>query len=188
MLPVLYSLYLACLYTTLAHPASLAPSKDEKTVNSAQSNSTVRICFFFFVDIVNKHNISYSLLFQPNTLRQALSLCFSLPTSIRRLQLASLLINSLLFLAAVDLVAEPYLNDAPNVSFTRVGAVYPDAVKISIRYPSTIEPIHVLWRQSRDNINQTWTVGPSVTLSQVNDWVNITLLPQLWPNTDYECM
>lgn len=168
VIPILYSLYLACLYTTLPPPVSHAAAKHEKADDTRSNPADISSGKNFF--------------------KQALSICFSLPTSIRRLQTASLLINSLIFLAAVDFVVGPYFDDALNVTFTRVGAVYPDAVKIAIRYPSTTEPIHILWRPSRNNSDHSWTVGPSVTLSHVNDWVNTTRLPQLWPDTAYEYM
>lgn len=93
-------------------------------------------------------------------------------------------INSLLFLAAIDLTAEPYYNNASDVIFTRVGAVYPDAVKIAVRYPDTIDPLYVVWRQSRA---QLWSLGPEFNLTEENDWVGTVTLSQLYPSTEYEC-
>lgn len=172
-MPGTYLLYLLSLYLS-------TPNKPvEKDEKSGPTKPTVQVCTPYLV-------LSPSSVLQSNGLfYDTLTIAFTLPTSIRRLRIASLAINSLLFLAALDLVAEPFYNSASDVIFTRVGAVYPDAVKITLRYPGLSEPVHVVWRQSRV---QLWTIGPSVTLTEENDWVNTVTLPQLWPNTAYECM
>ena len=74
--------------------------------------------------------------------------------------------------------------------FTRLGAIYPDRVKLAIRYPHHKDPIHVLWRKVRESPDlqaQPWTLGPPTMLSEVGDWVNSTTISPLWPNTTYEC-
>ena len=114
----------------------------------------------------------------------------TLPMGSRRLRLLSLSINTLLFLASIEFVAEDYFRDTPDVVFTRLGAIYPDRVKIAIRYPHYKDPIHVLWRKARESSDlqvQPWTLGPPIILSEVGDWVNSTTISPLWPNTMYEC-
>jgi len=114
----------------------------------------------------------------------------TLPMGSRRLRLFSLLVNSLLLLASIEFAVEGYLHDAPNAVFTRLGAVYPDRVKLAIRYPHRTDPIHVMWRKVRESPDlqvQPWILGPPIMLSEVTDWVNSTTISPLWPNTMYEC-
>lgn len=114
----------------------------------------------------------------------------TLPMGSRRLRLVSLFINSLLFLASIEFAIEDYLRDAPDVVFTRLGAIYPDRVKLAIRYPHHTDPIHVLWRKVRESSDlqaQPWTHGPPIMLSEMGDWVNSTTISPLWPDTTYEC-
>jgi hypothetical protein len=114
----------------------------------------------------------------------------TLPIGSRRLRLLSLFVNSLLFLASIEFAAEDYLRDAPDTVFTRLGAIYPDRVKLAIRYPHHKDPIHVLWRKARESSDlqaQPWTLGPPIIFSEVGDWVNSTTISPLWPNTMYEC-
>jgi len=98
--------------------------------------------------------------------------------------------NSLLLLVSIGFAAEGYLRDAPGAVFTRLGAIYPDSVKLAIRYPHHNDPIHVLWRKVRESPDlqaHPWTLGPPIVLSEVGDWVNSTTISPLWPNTMYEC-
>ena len=123
-------------------------------------------------------------------------LIFSLPTSSRRLRLANLLINTLLLAAAADFVVTPFLDTADDVIFTRVGAVYPDNVKIIARYKqlelnTTDEEVHlrIIFRETKsaDSDSSGWSDGPLVVFKPEHDWVNTTRLTGLWPNTSYEC-
>ena len=114
----------------------------------------------------------------------------TLPMGSRWLRLFSLLVNSLLLFASIGFAAEDYFHDAPNTVFTRLGAVYPDKVKLAIRYPHRTDPIHVVWRKVHESSElqaQPWILGPPITLSEVADWVNSTTISPLWPNTMYEC-
>lgn len=114
----------------------------------------------------------------------------TLPTNSRRLRLFSLFVNTLLLLTCIEFATEDYLYDAPDVVFTRLGAIYPDKVKLAIRYPHHKDPIHIVWRKVRESSDmqaQPWTLGPPVMLSEVGDWVNSTTVSPLWPNTIYEC-
>jgi len=157
VLPALYSLYLSSVYLSSAPREPVNPEKSDETKPQAKTKNSV--------------------------LGDVLTIIFTLPTSIRRLRLASLTINSLLFLAVVDLTAEPYYNNASDVIFTRVGAVYPDSVKIAVRYPGITDPLYVVWRQSRA---QLWSLGPEFNLTEENDWVSTVTLSQLYPSTEYE--
>lgn len=124
--------------------------------------------------------------------RNALStLVFSLPSPSRPLRLANLLINTLLLTAAIDLVAFPYLDDASDVVFTRVGALYPDAAKIVVRYPaanSSENLVRVAYRQTGDAAaGELWRSGPVLNLTREGDWVGTARVDGLWPSTSYEC-
>ncbi|KAH9951414.1 PhoD-like phosphatase-domain-containing protein [Amylocystis lapponica] len=122
------------------------------------------------------------------------SIIFTAPTKSLGLQVTNLVINSLLILAAIDFVTYPYFDNASDVTFTRVGAVYPDSAKIVVRYPttdSTDHQVRIAWRQaansdvSADNSN-SWRHGPLVNLTSENDWVSTVKLDGLWPRTHYE--
>lgn len=114
----------------------------------------------------------------------------TLPMGSRWLRLFSLIVNSLLLLASIEFAIGDYLHDAPDAMFTRLGAVYPDGVKLAIRYPHHTDPIHVVWRKVRESSDmqaQPWILGPPVIVSEATDWVNSTTISSLWPNTIYEC-
>lgn len=74
--------------------------------------------------------------------------------------------------------------------FTRIGAVYPDAAKVVVRYPTagneTTNEIQILYKEVLTD-GFAWKDGPIVSLSKEHDWVNVTKLEGLWPNTEYEC-
>ncbi|KZT66718.1 hypothetical protein DAEQUDRAFT_443823 [Daedalea quercina L-15889] len=123
------------------------------------------------------------------------SLLLSLPTPSRPIRLANLLINTLLAAAALEFVTYPYFDDAADVVYTRVGAVYPDAAKIVVRYPGlagsnqTNATVQVAWRQVPKSglvESDTWKDGPVALLSEELDWVNTVKLSGLWPSTVYE--
>jgi alkaline phosphatase D len=87
----------------------------------------------------------------------------------------------------------PVIDDASDVIFTRVGAVYSDAVKITVRHPfanTTEGVVQVVWRQAAAALSTEtdgWTDGPVVTLSNESDWTSTIKLSGLWPSTSYEC-
>ena len=85
----------------------------------------------------------------------------------------------------------PALDNASAVTFTRVGALYPGAAKIVVRYPQNDvneTQVQVVWRQaSTNNVQSAWKIGPVVPLSEEHDWVNTVKLGGLWPSTSYEC-
>ncbi|KAI0340220.1 hypothetical protein BDW22DRAFT_450134 [Trametopsis cervina] len=117
------------------------------------------------------------------------SLLFSIPSPTKSLTAANVLINTILLLLYADLVLEPYLDDASDVTFTRVGAVNPDSVRLVVRYPhdnTTDGLVNVLWRQVDTHGASEWTVGPSLNVTKANDWVSTTTLDGLWPSTRYE--
>lgn len=133
---------------------------------------------------------------QPEESSSLFALLLSLPTPSRNLRRANLLINTLLAVAALEFVTYPYFDDATDVVYTRVGAVYPDAAKIVVRYPGlagfnqTNSTVHVAWRQVPQSgvvEGEVWKDGPVATLSEELDWVNTIKLAGLWPSTTYEC-
>lgn len=116
----------------------------------------------------------------------------SLPSASRRIRIVHFLVNTLLLLAAVDFVAHPYFDPASDVIFTRVGAVYPDGAKITVRYPepnTTENTVKVVWRQFKEDTlpDAGWKDGPAFKLTAENDWVSTRKLGGLWPSTVYEC-
>ena len=98
----------------------------------------------------------------------------------------------LLLAAAVDFVVEPYFDDAKDVVYTRIGAVYPDAAKVVVRYPAvnaTTNTVHIAWRPAGPLFSGdlSWRDGPAVELTPEDDWVKTIKLHGLWPSTEYEC-
>jgi hypothetical protein len=101
-------------------------------------------------------------------------------------------INTLLVLLAADFVFSPVIDSATDVTFTRLGAVYPDAVKVVVRYPlsganATEHNVLVLWRPATAAAAEPWMDGPILHLQPEFDWTNTTKLTKLWPSTEYEC-
>jgi len=118
-------------------------------------------------------------------------LLFSLPTT-RVTSILTWTINTILILLAADFVFTPVVDSAADVTFTRVGAVYPDAAKIVVRYPIsdanvTERDVLILWRPATAAAVEPWTDGPIVHLQPESDWTNTTRLASLWPSTEYEC-
>ncbi|KAF7440880.1 hypothetical protein PC9H_001229 [Pleurotus ostreatus] len=116
------------------------------------------------------------------------TIVLSLPTQSRGLRLANAAINVLLLLAAVEFVAYPFFDAAQDVVFTRIGAVYPDGVKITVRHPLVEEEsqsLHIIWREAQGGF-KNWTTGPELKLIEANDWVSTVQLKGLWPKTKYE--
>jgi alkaline phosphatase D len=100
------------------------------------------------------------------------------------------------------------------VTFTRVGAVYPDAAKVVIRYPPVkpskltqvsgnitaaevvesiddrLNEVRIQWRQFPTTPasvqTENWKDGPIVSLTAENDWVSTVRLSGLYPSTIYE--
>jgi hypothetical protein len=117
---------------------------------------------------------------------------FSLPSASRRIRICHLAVNTLLLLAAVEFVTHPFFDPAREVVFTRVGAVYPDSVRIVVRYPerNALEShVRVLWREYKDRaaLEEGWRDGPVLTLMEKDDWVSTINLRSLWPSTTYQC-
>jgi len=118
-------------------------------------------------------------------------LLFSLPTT-RLTSIITASINTLLILLAADFVLTPVIDSAVDVTFTRLGAVYPDAAKITVRYPlsntnATEHNVIVLWRPTTAAAAEPWSDGPTLHLQPDFDWTNTTKLTKLWPSTEYEC-
>ncbi|KAH9967921.1 PhoD-like phosphatase-domain-containing protein [Russula dissimulans] len=117
-------------------------------------------------------------------------LLFSLPTT-RLASIITLSINTLLILFAADFVFTPFIDSATDVTFTRVGAVYPDAAKVVVRYPlsginATEHDVLILWRAATTTAAEPWTDGPTLRLQLESDWTDAAKLTKLWPSTDYE--
>ena len=118
-------------------------------------------------------------------------LLFSLPTT-RLTSVLTWSINTLLILLAADFVFTPVFDSATDVTFTRIGAVYPDAAKVLVRYPllepgATERHVRVQWRPVTVTAEDQWKDGPILHLNSESDWTNTTKLTKLWPSTEYEC-
>lgn len=118
-------------------------------------------------------------------------LLYSLPTT-RLTSVLTWSVNTLLLLLAADFVFTPVFDPATDVTFTRLGAVYPDAVKVVVRYPlfevgATEHHVRVQWRPVTAVADDRWKDGPILHLSPESDWTNTTKLVKLWPSTEYEC-
>ncbi|KAH6918856.1 alkaline phosphatase [Coprinopsis sp. MPI-PUGE-AT-0042] len=99
-------------------------------------------------------------------------------------------INTLLLAACADLALNPMFFPETDVTFARVGAVYPDSAKITVRWPPTNGNLtehdaQVLYRPA-DSISEGWKDGPAILLQDKNDWVATVKLDALWPETVYE--
>lgn len=102
------------------------------------------------------------------------------------------MLNTLILLAAAEFVLYPFFDPATEVIFTRVGAVYPDSVKITTRYPdhnSTENSVRLVWREFKEATatDVGWKDGPVFSLTEDDDWVGTVTLSSLWPSTAYEC-
>ena len=121
------------------------------------------------------------------------TILFSLPTKSRYLHYLNLIINTLLFLAALDFAVTPFVDTASDLVFTRVGALYPDSAKIVVRYPKANATEHTLLLVYRETLSNSlessppWKDGPLLQLNQSFDWVDTARLASLWPGTSYEC-
>lgn len=97
-----------------------------------------------------------------------------------------------MLIAAADVVLYPLYDNAADVVYTRVGAVYPDAAKIVVRYPDEgSREVLLQWQQT--NIissaldDEPWIDGPVLNLTETDDWVGTVMLKGLWPSTSYQC-
>lgn len=90
----------------------------------------------------------------------------------------------------MDFTITPFLDTASDVVFTRVGAVYPDAVKIVVRNADIdVNSTQILWREATPGLEtpNPWKDGPIAHLQSERDWVDTVKLTGLWPSTSYEC-
>jgi alkaline phosphatase D len=92
---------------------------------------------------------------------------------------------------AAEFAINPFLDQASDVIFTRIGALYPNAAKVVVRYPFTPlsnATLGILWREVNQYANDTrWRQGPIVNLTADSDWVSTVKIEDLWPQTLYEC-
>ncbi|KAF5358326.1 hypothetical protein D9756_001793 [Leucocoprinus leucothites] len=123
--------------------------------------------------------------------RDLLDTLICLPSISKRVNLTNIVINIGLLIAAAEFAFTPFFDNASDVVFTRVGAVYPDGAKVVVRYPlppSQNASVSILWREAaRRSTNDTrWQQGPAVNLTQDLDWVSTAKIEGLWPQTSYE--
>ncbi|KAJ7081542.1 PhoD-like phosphatase-domain-containing protein [Mycena crocata] len=111
----------------------------------------------------------------------------SLPASSPRLRKANAIINGVLVLMVLEFVVTPFVDSAADLSFSRIGAVSSDSVKISVRFPQVNSTTQLLFREHKDDDSiSAWRNGPKLSFSEDADWVHTVKLAGLWPNTSYE--
>ncbi|KAK0459471.1 PhoD-like phosphatase-domain-containing protein [Desarmillaria tabescens] len=123
-----------------------------------------------------------------------LNILLSLPSSSRRVRWINSAINIALLLAVAEFLCTPFLDSASDVVFTRVGAVYPDNVKVIARYPpidNMTQSIRIVWREapksgSPSDKEISWNDGPLFNFDENHDWVDVVRIKGLWPNSHYE--
>ncbi|KAG8883474.1 hypothetical protein FRB98_003103 [Tulasnella sp. 332] len=147
---------------------------------------------------------------RPDPVPAPVRILFSLPSNLSVIRLSHVVINLALGVFLIDSLwqADPPGNGlssyAANVTFARVGAVYPDGVKIQVRYPdlkfdeSFLSPpqqpgagaCKVLWREAMSGVSEStvgmWKDGPVLQLGEDDDWVGVAHLDKLWPSTSYQ--
>ncbi|KAJ7746665.1 PhoD-like phosphatase-domain-containing protein [Mycena metata] len=111
----------------------------------------------------------------------------SLPASSPKLRRANAIINVVLGLMALEFIATPFIDSAADLSFSRIGAVSADSVKIAVRFPHPNATAHLLFREQKETEPaNSWRNGPALAFSQESDWVNTVKVSGLWPSTSYE--
>ncbi|KAJ7231441.1 PhoD-like phosphatase-domain-containing protein [Mycena haematopus] len=110
------------------------------------------------------------------------TIALSLPARSPRLRYANAAINALMALAAVEFIATPFFDTAADLSFSRIGAVTSDSVKIAVRFPTPNATVQLLWREQKEQ-PAPWRNGPSLSFSPDADYVHTVKLSGLWPNT-----
>ncbi|CDO74863.1 hypothetical protein BN946_scf185004.g13 [Trametes cinnabarina] len=189
VIPLLYLGYLLTSYFGAPAFSELVTLKEEVvTVEEEKSETNGQVV----TDVTVQEATAVIPVVEPPTLKSALSIIiFSIPSPVRALRRANFLINTLLLLAVADFVFFPYFDSATDVVYTRVGAVYPDAAKIVVRYPAanaTENLIRLVWRQKggKNESEVPWREGPVANLTAERDWVQTVSLRGLWPSTQYE--
>ncbi|KAK7023800.1 alkaline phosphatase D [Favolaschia claudopus] len=116
------------------------------------------------------------------------TIALSLPSPSPRLRKANLAINALLALMALEFTLTPFLDTAADLSFSRIGAVSADSVKIAVRFPTVNATAQLLFREQKEDAENPnpWRSGPSLVFSPETDFVHTVKLSGLWPNTLYE--
>jgi len=93
--------------------------------------------------------------------------------------------NTLLFLAAVDFTAHPFIYQYEDVVFARVGAVTHNSAKIQARYPGLeTNSSRIRYRSAAGSA--AWKDGPLLTFDDSHDFVAVGKLTGLYPSTHYE--
>ncbi|KAH9924002.1 PhoD-like phosphatase-domain-containing protein [Epithele typhae] len=188
LIPALYALYVVFSYSAVPVFSHLVAVKKEVVAGESKEKNGHPV-----TDVSLSETPVVVPLSEPFDWSSALTtIIFSVPSPIRALRLANLAINTLLLLAVADFVAVPYFDDASGVVYTRVGALYPDAAKIVVRYPAhnaTDNLVRLSWRQVNPKATSNdapWRDGPTTNLTSDLDWVQTVRLSGLWPKTTYE--
>ncbi|KAF7338542.1 Alkaline phosphatase D [Mycena venus] len=188
-LPVLYIAYLTTAFFT---PKKIKEIKVEQSKQAPVENGATAVAAAQDVkveDITEKPAAENGPVIAQDSEEEDVfrTIALSLPTRSPRLRRANAAINGLLVLMAIEFIATPFLDTAADLSFSRVGAVSADSVKIAVRFPTVNATAQLLWREQKDPENPSpWRNGPPLSFSAAADYVNTVKLSGLWPNTSYE--
>ncbi|KAF5330634.1 hypothetical protein D9619_005710 [Psilocybe cf. subviscida] len=177
-LPVSFLLYVVTAY--LYRPRPLPPALTEDEIDEKRDRVTLKPPALSPPDGV------------PTEAAPLGVLLFTLPTRKPILAAINVVINLLLLAASADLAFSPFFDSADDVAFTRVGAVYPDSVKIAARVPylAVNETVRVLYREHGSlppgGAPTSWSEGPAFDIALSHDWVDTVRVNNLWPSTEYE--
>ncbi|KAJ6500325.1 PhoD-like phosphatase-domain-containing protein [Mycena sanguinolenta] len=169
-------LYLGSLVTALLAPKSTTNIEKAPVANGTDVK----------VEDVKPDEKTPALVVQDSQQEDTLqTIALSLPARSSRLRYANAAINTLLALAVVEFIGTPFIDTAADLSFSRIGAVTSDSVKIAVRFPTPNATTQLLWREQKEK-EASWRNGPSLSFSPDADYVSTVKLNGLWPNTSYE--
>ncbi|KAG8837073.1 hypothetical protein FRB91_007085 [Serendipita sp. 411] len=115
------------------------------------------------------------------------SLLLGFPSKSRLLNMAGVVINTLLLLSAADFAYTPLIKSY-NPTFTRVGAIDDSSVKILVRYPDLQEgQLRIVWQRvhALNTHADIWKDGPVLDIEEEKDWTAIGKISNLWPSAEY---
>ncbi|RPD59100.1 Metallo-dependent phosphatase [Lentinus tigrinus ALCF2SS1-7] len=189
IIPALYLAYAATLPAATPLFTQVVAIQEEKVVVEEKPDSNGELV----TDVTVSETTLVAPVPQPLEWSSAFkSIFFSVPSPVPILRYANLAINTLLLFAVAEFLLVPYFDDASGVVYTRVGALYPDAAKIVVRYPPTTNAtqnlVRLSWRQvdTKGSTDAPWRDGPLANLTADSDWVSTLRLSGLWPTTTYE--
>ncbi|TIA72047.1 hypothetical protein E3P77_02456 [Wallemia ichthyophaga] len=184
-------------------------------ISSAASSTLLRLFSYAFLRLIPGRVFVYAIaalypiyLFSSYSAKRhrkstrthpALALIFGIPVNDYQYNLANFIINTLVFIMAMDFLWSPLLLlPASNVAFARLGHVTHLSAKVVARVPppnwvsqhsydgGDHEPLAKVVYKARDTQN-TWLQGPILAnASPESDWMDSVTLENLWPSIEYD--